>query len=162
MTARPDPALASAVYDALAARRLTIGVAESLTGGLLSAALTDRQGSSAVFRGGLVVYATDLKETLAAVPGPLLVAEGAVSAHVAAALAAGARDRLGATYGVGVTGVAGPDRQDEQPVGTVHLGVAGPDDGEVRSVHLDGGRGEIRRRAVDEALQLVLEVLNRH
>ena len=73
-----------------------------------------------------VVYATDLKETLAGVPGPLLSTAGAVSAETAAALAAGARERLGATYGVGATGVAGPDEQEGQPVGTVHLAVSGP------------------------------------
>src|SRR5438270_13848735 len=102
-------ALAAEVHGLLLAQSVTVAVAESLTGGLLGAALTSTPGSSATFRGGLIVYATDLKESLAGVPGPLLSAEGPVSAHVAAAPAAAARDRLGAPYGRGVTGVAGPD-----------------------------------------------------
>jgi nicotinamide-nucleotide amidase len=154
-------ALVSGVQDRLLALGATVGVAESLTGGLLSAALTSRAGSSAVFRGGLVVYATDTKESVAGVPGPLLAAEGPVSAPVAAALAAGARDRLHATYGVGITGVAGPDRQDDQPVGTVHVAVAGPDVGDVRSLRLDGDRVAIREQAVRHALLLLSEVLER-
>lgn len=154
--ARADVA---AIHAALARRGETVAVAESLTGGLLGAALTETPGASATFRGGLIVYATDLKDSLAGVPGPLLAAEGAVSAHVAAALAAGARDRLGATYGVGVTGVAGPDPQDGQPVGTVHVGVAGPADGEVRSLHLGGHRAEVRAAAVDAALSLLASIV---
>lgn len=147
------------VHELLLRRGATVGVAESLTGGLLGAALTSTPGSSSTFRGGLVVYATDLKETLAGVPGPLLAAEGPVSAHVAAALAAGARDRTGATYGVGVTGVAGPDAQNGQPVGTVHLAVAGPAEGEVRSLRCDGDREQIRAQTVTAALSLLAEVV---
>jgi nicotinamide-nucleotide amidase len=149
----------AAIHRALTDRAETVAVAESLTGGMLGAALTRTPGASATFRGGVIVYATDLKESLAGVPGPLLAAEGAVSAHVAAALAAGARDRLGATYGVGVTGVAGPDAQDGQPVGTVHVGVAGPAAGEVRSVQLTGDRAEIRAGAVEAALSLLADVV---
>lgn len=147
------------VHELLLRRGSTVAVAESLTGGLLGAALTSTPGSSSTFRGGLVVYATDLKETLAGVPGPLLAAEGPVSAHVAAALAAGARDRLGATYGVGVTGVAGPDPQNGQPVGTVHLAVAGPAEGEVRSMRCEGDREQIRAQTVTAALSLLAEVV---
>jgi nicotinamide-nucleotide amidase len=138
----------------------TFATAESLTGGMIGAAVTAVPGASATFRGGLVVYATDLKETLAGVPGPLLAAEGAVSPSVAAALAAGARDRLGATYGVGVTGVAGPDPQDGQPVGTVHIAVAGPaGEGDVRSLRLQGSRDEIRVATVAAALSFLAEVV---
>ena len=150
---------AAEVHRLLLERGATVAVAESLTGGLLGAALTSTPGSSATFRGGLVVYATDLKESLAGVPRPLLAAEGPVSAHVAAALAAGARDRLGATFGVGVTGVAGPDPQNGQPVGTVHLAVAGPAEGEVRSLRCDGDREEIRAQTVAAALSLLAEVV---
>jgi nicotinamide-nucleotide amidase len=152
-------ARAAEVHHLLRARDVTAAVAESLTGGLLGAAMTSTPGSSATFRGGLIVYATDLKESLAGVPGPLLAAEGAVSAHVAAALAAGARDRLAATYGVGVTGVAGPDPQDDLPVGTVYVAVAGPDGGEVRSLLLPGSRAEVRAAAVGAALDMLAEVL---
>ena len=147
------------VHALLLGRGETVAVAESLTGGLLGAALTSTPGSSATFRGGLIVYATDVKESLAGVPGPLLAAEGPVSAHVAAALAAAARDRLGATYGVGVTGVAGPDPQNDQPVGTVHLAVAGPAEGEVRSLRCDGDREQIRSQTVVAALSLLAEVV---
>lgn len=147
------------VHALLLGRGETVAVAESLTGGLLGAALTSTPGSSATFRGGLIVYATDVKESLAGVPGPLLAAEGPVSAHVAAALAAAARDRLGATYGVGVTGVAGPDPQNDQPVGTVHLAVAGPAEGEVRSLRCDGDREQIRSQIVVAALSLLAEVV---
>ena len=151
---------AADVHRLLAGRGETVAVAESLTGGLLGAALTTTPGASATFRGGLIVYATELKETLAGVPGPLLDAEGPVSAHVAAALAAGARDRLGATYGLGVTGVAGPGAQNDQPVGTVHLAVAGPAEGEVRSMRCDGDREQIRAAAVAAALSLLADVVS--
>jgi nicotinamide-nucleotide amidase len=114
------------VHRLLAERSATVAAAESLTGGLLGARLTDMAGSSATFRGGVVAYATELKAGLLGVPRDLLAAHGAVHADVAAAMARGVRDRLGATYGLAVTGVAGPEPQDGRPVGTVHLSVAGP------------------------------------
>jgi nicotinamide-nucleotide amidase len=147
------------VLAALVAAGATVAVAESLTGGLLTAALTEPAGASKAVRGGLVVYATDLKAVLAGVPVPLLDAEGPVSPDVAAALAAGARDRLGATYGLGVTGVAGPDPQGGRPVGTVYVGLAGPGHGGVRELALSGDRAAIRAAAVDAALELLLSVL---
>jgi nicotinamide-nucleotide amidase len=146
---------AAAVLDALRAAGATVAVAESLTGGELSAALTGPAGASAVFRGGLVVYATDLKSSLAGVPKPLLGAQGAVSPDVAGALAAGARDRLGATYGLSLTGVAGPDPQDGVPVGVVYVGLAGPAGGEVRKLELAGDRAAIRAGAVAGALEVL-------
>jgi nicotinamide-nucleotide amidase len=85
----------------------------------------------------------------------LLHAEGAVSEQTAAALAAGARDRLGADWGVGVTGVAGPTEQEGKPVGTVHLAVAGPSTGQVRSLRLPGDRERVRLLAVTSALDLL-------
>ncbi len=158
--------VAAQVHSALAARRQTVAVAESLTAGLLCAALTETPGASRTFRGGLVVYATDLKASLAGVPGPLLVAEGPVSPDVAAALAAGVRARLGSTYGLAVTGVAGPDEQDGVPVGTVCVGLAGPEEagpgaggGAIRTLHLDGDRAQIRQRAVAGALDLLATAL---
>lgn len=138
---------------------MTVGVAESLTGGLLSAALTCVPGSSATFRGGLVVYATDLKATLAGVARPLLDMQGPVSADVAAALAAGARDRLDADLGIGITGVAGPDAVGQEPAGTVFIAVAGDGVGEVSRVDLIGSRIEIRDAAVTAALALLALVL---
>jgi nicotinamide-nucleotide amidase len=85
-----------------------------------------------------------------------------VSASVAAALAAGARDRVGATYGVGVTGVAGPDPQNGQPVGTVYVAVAGPVEGTVRSLRCDGDREQIRTQTVAAALSILAEVVAGH
>ena len=101
---------------------LTVAVAESCTGGLVSARLTDRPGSSAYVLGGLVVYANDAKAALAGVPAELIEAHGAVSEEVAAALADGARERVGADIGIGITGIAGPDGgTDEKPVGPVWI-----------------------------------------
>ena len=157
-----SPVSAATVHRLLLERGATVAVAESLTGGLLGGALTSTPGSSSTFRGGLIVYATDLKETLAGVPGPLLEAEGPVSASVAAALAAGARDRIGATYGVGVTGVAGPDPQNDQPVGTVYVAVAGPVEGMVRSLRCDGDREQVRAQSVAAALSILAEVVTGH
>src|SRR5690606_39530601 len=112
--------VAAQILDALVARGQTLAVAESLTGGLLAATLVDVPGASRAFRGGLVVYATDLKASLAGVPSDLLAERGAVDPDVAVALAAGARQRCGADWGLGTTGVAGPDPQDGVPVGTVY------------------------------------------
>jgi nicotinamide-nucleotide amidase len=150
-----DQTLDSVVHDLLRDRGQTVAVAESLTGGLLAAALTDRAGASETFRGGAVVYATDLKEQLAGVPGPLLAAEGPVSERTAAALAAGARDRLGADWGLATTGVAGPTEQDGHPVGTVFVAVAGPDGGQVRRLQVPGERTQVRAVSVISALDLL-------
>jgi nicotinamide-nucleotide amidase len=147
---------AEAVLTALQSKGQTLAVAESLTGGLLAATIVDVPGASRAFRGGLVVYATDLKATLAGVPLELLTARGPVDPDVAAALAGGARTRCGADWGLSTTGVAGPDPQDGKPVGTVYLGVAGPDGfGLVRHVELGGDRAAVRRGAVAGALDLL-------
>nr|WP_245599444.1 CinA family protein [Nakamurella lactea] len=116
----------AALIDELTAARLTVATAESLTGGLLTAALTSVPGSSAVVRGGLVVYATDLKHTLAGVDPGLLAAHGPVHPEVAAALADGARRSCDALIGVGLTGVAGPDAQGGVSPGTWFVAAAGP------------------------------------
>ena len=126
-----------------------------LTGGLLAAALTDQAGASGTFRGALVVYATDLKESLAGVPGPLLHVAGPVSDGTAAALAGGVRERLGADWGIGVTGVAGPTEHDGHPVGTVFVAVAGPEEGQVVQLRLPGEREQVRARTVTAALDLL-------
>lgn len=152
---RDQDTLPGVVHALLRDRSATVGVAESLTAGLLADALAGLPGSSATFRGGLVVYATDLKESLAAVPRPLLQAHGAVSAETAGALAAGARPRLGASYGVATTGVAGPDEQEGKPAGTVFVAVAGPDGGAVRALRLPGDRDRVRALAVTAALDLL-------
>lgn len=110
----------------LAERCETVAVAESLTAGLLGAELTARPGATAMFVGGVITYATSAKSALLGVPEGLLAEHGAVHPEVARAMAVGVRDRLGASWGLAVTGVAGPEPQDGEPVGTVHIGVAGP------------------------------------
>jgi nicotinamide-nucleotide amidase len=151
---------AEAVLAALRSRGQTLAVAESLTGGLLAATIVDVPGASHAFRGGLVVYATELKATLAGVPPELLAARGAVDPDVAAALAGGVRRRCGTDWGLSTTGVAGPDPQDGKPVGTVYLGLAGPDGlGLVRHLQLSGDRATVRRGAVAGALDLLARAL---
>ena len=152
---RDDDTLPGVVLARLRATGATVAVAESLTAGLLGAALTSVPGASAAFRGGVLAYANDLKQGLVGVPGPLLDAHGAVSAQTAGAMAAGVRERLGATYGVALTGVAGPDEQEGQPVGTVHVAVTGPDGAAVRSLRLPGDRDRVRALAVTTALDLL-------
>ncbi|WP_328795958.1 CinA family protein [Halosaccharopolyspora lacisalsi] len=143
----------SSVLDALRARGWTVATAESLTAGLVSAALTEVSGSSEVVAGGLVVYSTELKSRLAGVDAELLAERGAVHPEVAEALAVGARWRCGADWGVGLTGVAGPDPQDGVAPGTVHLGFAGPTTVAVRSVRLSGDRHAVRAGAVRAAME---------
>jgi nicotinamide-nucleotide amidase len=152
-------AMAEQVVDLLRARGETVATAESLTGGLLSAALTDVPGASAVMRGGVIAYATDLKAALLGVPQPLLDRYGAVHPAIAVAMAEGARRRLGAGFGVATTGVAGPLPQDGQPVGTVHIAVAAEEDTVVRTVALAGGRAAVRARTVTISLGLLLGML---
>lgn len=116
-----DGAALRELVGTLTAQRVTVATAESLTGGLLAALLTETPGSSAVVRGGLVVYATDLKHALAGVDQGLLDAHGPVHPQVAAELAEGAARTCGATIGLGLTGVAGPDRQHGVPVGVCYV-----------------------------------------
>ena len=156
---RDGDTLPAVVLRRLVAAGATVAVAESLTGGLLGAALTELPGSSDAFRGGVQVYATDLKARLAGVPEAVLDAHGAVSAQTAEALATGVRERLSATYGVAVTGVAGPDQQEGKPAGTVHLAVAGPAGMRTSSVRLPGDRPRVRLLAVTGALDLLRRVL---
>ncbi|WP_075743606.1 MULTISPECIES: CinA family protein [Actinoalloteichus] len=143
----------------LRGRRETFAVAESLTGGLVSAVITGLDGVSEVFRGGLVVYATDLKSELASVDPALLAEHGAVHPDVAAQLADGARQRCRADWGVGLTGVAGPSAQDGVVPGTVHVAVCGPTRRLVRSARLDGDRATVRIGAAELALGLLAEAM---
>lgn len=135
-------------------RQETVATAESLTGGMVGAALTDVPGVSAVYRGGLVVYATDLKAKLAGVSEDLLAAVGPVHPDTAAALATGVRERLEATYGLATTGVAGPDPQAGIAAGTVYVAAAGPSSVQVRKLQLTGDRATIRRASVLAVLEL--------
>lgn len=149
---------AAGALAALAGRGETLAVAESLTGGLLAAALVDVAGASAVFRGGLVVYAMDLKHRLAGVPQALLAARGPVDPDVALALAAGVRRACLADWGLATTGVAGPDPQGGAAVGTVYVACDGPRRA-VRTLRLPGDRTAVRRAAVAAALDLLAEEL---
>jgi nicotinamide-nucleotide amidase len=139
----------------------TIATAESCTGGLLAARLTDRAGSSAYVRGAIVAYSDDVKVSQAGVSAELIERHGAVSAEIAQALAEGARERLATDLGVGVTGIAGPDGgSEEKPVGLVWLTVAGP--GETimtRSVNLPGSRADVRDRATTVAMHMIRRAL---
>ena len=139
----------------LAGRGETLATAESLTGGLLAATIVSVPGASAVYRGGLVTYATDLKASLAGVPADLLAERGAVDPDVAVALAVGARKACGAHWGLSTTGVAGPDSPEGKPVGLVYVGCAGPDGREVVELRLAGDRAAIRTAAVTAALDLL-------
>jgi nicotinamide-nucleotide amidase len=157
MESREDAsALSQEVIDLLRARGDTIAVAESLTGGMLAAALTAIPGASAAFRGGVVPYATGLKAVLLGVPAALLDAHGAVHPDVARAMADGVAQRLGATVGAATTGVAGPDPQDGQPVGTVYIGVSAGGETTVRSLALSGGRQQIREATVERLLGMLV------
>ncbi len=139
----------------------TVAAAESCTGGLLAARLTERAGSSAYFAGGLVVYSNEAKVELAGVDSELIERFGAVSAQVADALADGAVRRFEADFGVGITGIAGPGGgTEEKPVGLVCFSVASRDGGRItRSVRLPGGRADVRDRATTVAMHLLRRLL---
>ncbi|UIJ33436.1 CinA family protein [Allobranchiibius sp. GilTou73] len=143
------------VVAALRSAGATVGVAESLTGGLVVARLVQVPGASAVVRGGVVAYATDLKHSVLGVDADLLAAGGAVQAEVAEQMATGVRRVLGSTYGLGTTGVAGPTEQDGQPVGRAFVAVAGPEGVQVRQLDLSGNRESVREACTVAVLRLL-------
>ncbi|MDB1088859.1 CinA family protein [Streptomyces sp. ACA25] len=151
----PEFALAAQVLARLKERGQTVAVAESLTGGLVAAALTGAPGASGTFLGSVTAYATELKHQLLGVDAALLEERGAVDPEVARQLAAGVRERLGADWGLATTGVAGPARQDGRPVGTVFVAVCGPGDREASAQHLSlsGDRAGIRSGSVCAVLE---------
>lgn len=146
--------LPSVVLTLLEQRGETLGLMESCTGGLLASMLTDVPGSSVAFRGGIVSYATEIKAQYG-VPQSILDAHGAVSVETARAMAQAARERLGASVGVGVTGVAGPDEQEGKPVGEVHIAVATAEGVRDTSQRWRGSRADIKSRAALTALNLL-------
>lgn len=150
---------AAGVVDALRRHGLTIAVAESLTGGLLVAELVSVPGASAVVRGGVVAYATDLKAALLGVDTALLDAVGAIHPDVAEQMAAGVRSRLGADIGVATTGAAGPEPQDGHAPGEVWLGFAIGDEVTSVGLALGGDRAAIRRDTVSESLSRLRQLL---
>ena len=142
---------------ALTATGETIACAESLTAGLVAATIADTPGASLVLRGAIVAYAADVKSALLGVPADLIARVGTVDPGVAAAMAEGVRARLGATWGLATTGVAGPGPAEGKPAGTVHVAVAGSSGTATRALQLNGTRAEIRRATVAAALRLALE-----
>ena len=148
------------LIERLTHRGLTVAIAESLTGGLLCAALTEVPGASAVIRGGVVAYATDLKASMLDVPHELLDTEGAVDADVALEMAAGVASKLGADIGISTTGVAGPEPQDGKAVGTVFIACVWGERRVVEELSLSGTRNEIRSLTVHAALRMLASAVS--
>lgn len=144
--------LAAELLEALASKRWTVAVAESLTGGLVASAIVDVPGASASMRGAVVAYATDVKQQVLGVDAGLLASAGAVDPRVAAQMAEGVRALLGADVGIATTGVAGPEPQDGKPVGTVCIAVVTPDATSVSIELFTGDRAAIRSAATAAAL----------
>jgi nicotinamide-nucleotide amidase len=148
--------LEQVVANELTMNQATIAAAESCTGGLLAQRLTSIAGSSSYFLGGVVCYSNELKTAWADVPPEMILARGAVSSEVAVALAEGIRRRVGSTFGVGITGVAGPGGgSEEKPVGTVHVALAHASGTKERGVRFPGDREMIRWQASQLALDMV-------
>jgi nicotinamide-nucleotide amidase len=142
------------VLALLADRGWRLAIAESATGGLIAARITSVPGSSKVFRGGAVTYATDLKATVLGVPADVMEREGVVSEATARAMAEGAAERFGAEVGVSVTGSAGPDPQEREP-GTMIIGVHTPNGTQARTMRFPGDRERVRTYATTAALHLL-------
>jgi nicotinamide-nucleotide amidase len=159
--ARDERPVAEIVLDLCRSEGLTLATAESCTGGLVAARLTAVPGSSDVFRGGIVAYANEVKAAELGISEELLERFGAVSAEVAAAMTAGARERLGADVALSATGVAGPGGGSaEKPVGLVYLQAEGPGGARGLELNLPGDRGVVRGRATVAALHLLRELLS--
>ncbi len=155
---------AERLVDRLAELGWTLAIAESLTGGAVAASVVSVSGASAVFRGGVVAYATDVKARLLGVDENLLAAHGPVHPRVARQMAEGARRALGAEgiptdVGLATTGIAGPVSPDGQPVGTVHIAVATALGSRVESLVLSGDRAQVRAEATERVLRLALDAL---
>ena len=155
------PVNVRAVLELLASRGETLATAESLTGGRLAALLTAVPGASRVYVGGVVAYGSSVKQDLLEVSDAVLARHGVVSPECARAMAEGVRHRLGATYAISTTGVAGPDPQEGEPVGTVFVGIAGPGDVTALALELAGDRSTIQDRTCAEALAGFAGVLRR-
>ncbi|MGH9744430.1 MAG: competence/damage-inducible protein A [Candidatus Acidiferrum sp.] len=148
--------LEEVVAAELTMHNATISAAESCTGGLLAQRLTSIAGSSSYFLGGVVCYSNELKTAWAGVPAELIQSKGAVSAEVAVALAEGIRRRVGSTFGVGITGIAGPSGgSEEKPVGTIYIALAHADGVKERGVRFPGDREAVRWQASQAALDMI-------
>lgn len=156
----PATGLAAEVIEALKARRSTVALAESCTGGLVAKLLTDPPGASAVFVGGVVAYSNSVKTGILGVAPETLAAHGAVSAETAREMATGARTRLGADLALSITGIAGPTGgTPTKPVGTVWIGTATAEGAEARLFEFSGDRRAIREQAAAAALSLLAQLL---
>ncbi len=155
-----DDTLESSAGRSLKERGLTLAVMESCSGGLLADTITNVPGSSAYFRGGIVSYATDIKEMMGVDPA-IIEEHGVISAQTASAMAAAVREHLQADIGIGITGVAGPDPQDGAPVGQVYISLDGGDTVPSQDIgfHFPQSREAIKRRAVTQALRMLLQSL---
>jgi nicotinamide-nucleotide amidase len=151
--------IAGRVHELLQERGETVATAESLTGGRLAAALTAVPGASLSYLGGVVAYATAVKLSVLGVPAALVAEHGVVSAECALAMARGAAAVTGADWGIGTTGVAGPDRQEDRPPGTVHVGLVGPGVATALALELVGDRGAVQDRTCAEALSALAGML---
>jgi nicotinamide-nucleotide amidase len=154
-----DGNLEDAVLDQLKRRDESLAVAESMTGGLLASRLTAIPGASSVFLGGATVYSAQAKSVLLGLDPARLEADGTVSESTTRALAEAVRSRLGATWGLAITGNAGPGREGEAPVGTVHIALAGPSETNVRTYTMPGDRQEVQLRGTAWALDLLRRAL---
>ena len=151
-------ALAERLQGICLGRGRTVALAESCTGGLVAAAITEVAGSSGYFLGGVVSYANSAKEHLLDVPPATLAAQGAVSAQTAKAMAQGARTRFAADIAASITGIAGPDGgSEEKPVGLVYVALATGDAVDVRRLQMGGGRTAIREASAHAALEWLVE-----
>lgn len=153
--------IATRLLDALRRDGMTLACAESMSGGLFGARLTEPPGASEVFAGGVVVYTDAAKVELAGVDRKLLEREGGVSAPVARELATGTRERLGVDIAVSIVGFAGPSVPLGGDVGQIYVGVAHWGGVEVHALHLAGDRAQLRSAAVDEALRFVLDAVEK-
>jgi len=149
------------LVEALTERGWTLGIAESLTGGALTAEVVSVPGASATLLGGVIAYATPVKASLLRVDASLLEAHGPVHARVAEQMAVGVRDAVGvagmaADFGISTTGIAGPDSPDGQPVGTVHIGISSPSGVCAFTFLFEGDRASIRSQTVTAAISAAL------
>lgn len=151
--------VAADLLAALQQRGLTVATAESLTGGAVGQALTAVPGASTAYVGGVISYATRIKQELLGVPAEVVDSEGVVSERCARLMAEGVRRLLGADVGLATTGVAGPDAQEGKPVGLVYVAAAGPGGTVVRELRIPGERATIRAASVDAVMRLTLDGL---
>ncbi len=154
--------LAAQIGKLLKEKRLTLGLAESCTGGLLAAQITEIPGSSAYFRGCIVAYHNKVKKKVLKVPATILRKFGPVSEETARAMARGARKVTGAHIGLSITGIAGPTGEtEERPVGSVYIGLDSKRVKEVFKLTFSGNRSAIRLQACEKSLQLLAQFLER-